>query len=175
MPSFCAWAFGHRKGTKALHLGSFRPGGATYLLQQTEDSELTRRRGRWASHKVMEIYLQEVASITLFPQLPQPVREHVLSLAQALPAEESSAHPHQGSAMGCPRHPVFSLVLFTSCRRLALAEKSWKRGKIFLVQHAAPDDSDVKCRRGPSDSYDAGPRVSMSRQWTFSCGGAKDE
>ena len=50
-----------------------------------------------------------------------------------------------------------------------------EKGKIFLVQHAAPDDSDVKCRRGPSDSYDAGPRVSMSRQWTFSCGGAKDE
>ena len=34
------------------------------MLQATEDSELVRRRGRWASHKVMEIYLQEVASST---------------------------------------------------------------------------------------------------------------
>ena len=46
------------RGTRALDLGSFRAGGATYLLQQTEDSELVRRRGRWASARVMETYLQ---------------------------------------------------------------------------------------------------------------------
>ena len=32
------------------------------LLQSTEDTELVRRRGRWASHRVMEIYLQEMAA-----------------------------------------------------------------------------------------------------------------
>ncbi len=36
-------------------LGSFRPGGATDMLQQFEDSELVRRRGRWVSTKVLEI------------------------------------------------------------------------------------------------------------------------
>ncbi|CAE7291773.1 unnamed protein product [Symbiodinium sp. CCMP2592] len=36
---------------------SFRPGGATYLLQATEDAELVRRRGRWVSHKVMDFFL----------------------------------------------------------------------------------------------------------------------
>ena len=40
---------------RSLDLGSLRPGGATHLLRLTEDSELVRRRGRWASHKVMEI------------------------------------------------------------------------------------------------------------------------
>ena len=31
---------------RPLDLGSFRPGGATFLLQTTEDSEYVRRRGR---------------------------------------------------------------------------------------------------------------------------------
>ena len=44
---------------RPLDLGSFRPGGATYILQQTEDSELVRRRGPWVSSRVMEIYLEE--------------------------------------------------------------------------------------------------------------------
>ena len=38
-------------------LGSLRPGGATFLLQRFEDSELVRRRGRWLSTKVLEIYI----------------------------------------------------------------------------------------------------------------------
>ncbi|CAE7273945.1 rluB [Symbiodinium sp. CCMP2592] len=49
-----------RNEERPLDLGSFRPGGATYLLQATEDAELVRRRGRWVSHKVMEVYLQEI-------------------------------------------------------------------------------------------------------------------
>ena len=71
---------------RPLDLGSFRPGGATYLLQATEDSELVRRRGRWVSHKVMEIYLQEVAASTFLPALPLHVRERVLRLAAGFPA-----------------------------------------------------------------------------------------
>ena len=53
-------------GGRGIDLGSFRPGGATYLLQLTENSELVRRRGRWVSARVMEVYLQEVAASTLF-------------------------------------------------------------------------------------------------------------
>ena len=47
-------------GSKPLDLGSLRAGGATWLLQTTEDAELTRRRGRWINAKTMEIYIQEI-------------------------------------------------------------------------------------------------------------------
>eukprot|EP00435_Cladocopium_sp_Y103_P074323 s580_g48.t1 len=51
-------------GQKPFTLGSMRPGGATWLLHRTENSEVVRRRGRWLSVKVMEIYLQEVLVCT---------------------------------------------------------------------------------------------------------------
>ena len=73
-------AFGREK---ALDLGSLRPGGATFLLQCTEDSELVRRRGRWVSHKVMEIYLQEVSASTYIADLPPRPRRLVQGAAAA--------------------------------------------------------------------------------------------
>ena len=42
---------------KGLDLASLRPGGATWLLQTTENGELTRRRGRWVNQRVMDIYI----------------------------------------------------------------------------------------------------------------------
>ena len=45
-------------------LGSLRAGGATHLLHQFEDAEFVRRRGRWLSARVCEIYLQEIAVVT---------------------------------------------------------------------------------------------------------------
>ncbi|CAE7398354.1 folD [Symbiodinium sp. CCMP2592] len=74
-----------KSGERALDLGSFRPGGATHLLTLCEDSELVRRRGRWISHKVMEVYLQEVSSITFFPNQPLETRQRILKFAQAFP------------------------------------------------------------------------------------------
>ena len=56
---------------KPLDLGSLRAGGATWLLQTTEDGELVRRRGRWINTKVMEIYIQEVSSVFFLPRLPK--------------------------------------------------------------------------------------------------------
>ena len=73
-------AFGREK---ALDLGSLRPGGAAFLLQCTEDSELVRRRGRWVSHKVMEIYLQEVSASTYIADLPPRSRRLVQGAAAA--------------------------------------------------------------------------------------------
>ncbi|CAE7778977.1 unnamed protein product [Symbiodinium sp. CCMP2592] len=70
---------------RPLDLGSLRPGGATYLLQQTEDSELVRRRGRWISHRVMEIYLQEVSASTFLADLAPTARELVLAASSAFP------------------------------------------------------------------------------------------
>ena len=63
--------------SRSLDLGSFRPGDATFPLQTSEDSELVRRSGRWASHKVMEIYLQEVASSTFLSDLSPDCKEKV--------------------------------------------------------------------------------------------------
>ncbi|CAE7479637.1 unnamed protein product, partial [Symbiodinium necroappetens] len=58
------------------------PGGATFLLSQTEDSELVRRKGRWASQRVMEIYIQEVQASVYFPSLPVELRQRIMDLAQ---------------------------------------------------------------------------------------------
>jgi hypothetical protein len=92
---------GDKKRERPLDLGSFRPGGATYLLQATEDSELVRRRGRWVSHKVMEIYLQEVAASTYLPGLPLHVRERVLRFASGFPAVLKQAR--EWDAAGIPK------------------------------------------------------------------------
>ena len=70
-------------GKRGFDLGSLRPGGATYLLLKTEDSELVRRRGRWVSAKVCEIYLQEVMYLTYTEKLPAAVRLRIQTLAGA--------------------------------------------------------------------------------------------
>ena len=62
-----------------LELSSLRAGGATWLMMQGEDSELVRRRGRWLSHRIMEIYVQEVSSLQLFGYLPEPSKEKVFT------------------------------------------------------------------------------------------------
>ena len=64
-------------------LASLRPGGATYILGITEDSELVRRRGRWISSKVLEVYLQEIAVATAVARLPEDVRLKVGKFASA--------------------------------------------------------------------------------------------
>ena len=51
------------------------------MLQLTEDSELVRRRGRWASAKVMEVYLQEIAASTFLPALPPEQKRPVFLFA----------------------------------------------------------------------------------------------
>ena len=58
-------------------LGSLRPGGATWLLNRTEDSTLVQRRGRWLSFRVMTMYLQEKAVATTVPKLAPEVREKI--------------------------------------------------------------------------------------------------
>lgn len=45
-------------------LSFLRPGGATFLLQLTENGDFVRSRGRWLSSKVLEIYIQEAAVAT---------------------------------------------------------------------------------------------------------------
>ena len=66
-------------------LGSLRPGGATHLLLQTEDPELCRRRGRWLSTRVMEIYLQEVMATTFVQRLDHTTQLRISKLGAAFP------------------------------------------------------------------------------------------
>ena len=55
------WLPTERVGSlKALDIGSLCAGGATWHLQVTENSEYTRRKGRWLNHRVMEIYVQAI-------------------------------------------------------------------------------------------------------------------
>ena len=73
-------------GNRALDLGSLRPGGATWLLQQFESGELVQRRGRWMNYKVMQIYIQEVGAFQYLASLDKECRSRVLSLAETFPS-----------------------------------------------------------------------------------------
>ena len=70
-------------GMQSLDLASLRPGGATWLLQVTEQSELVRRRGRWVTSKVMEVYLQEVSAARYLNCLDQFQKQRIFGLAYA--------------------------------------------------------------------------------------------
>ena len=67
----------HSSGLPWLELASLRAGGATWLMMQCEDSELVRRRGRWLTSRVTEIYVQEVSAIQFLPRLPSRTRDAV--------------------------------------------------------------------------------------------------
>lgn len=67
---------------KTLDLGSLRPGGATWMIQQTENGEFVRRRGRWISQKIMEIYLQEISSFQFLAILPAAAQLKIFTLCE---------------------------------------------------------------------------------------------
>ena len=70
---------------KALDLGSMRAGGATWLLETTENGNLVQRRGRWISEKVMALYIQELTANIFMARLSEPVKNKILRLAHAFP------------------------------------------------------------------------------------------
>eukprot|EP00435_Cladocopium_sp_Y103_P036738 s1823_g9.t1 len=70
---------------RPFDLSSFRPGGASHLLNSCEDSEVVRRRGRWATVKTMEIYLQEVLYVTYVEKLPAASKEIINIAASSFP------------------------------------------------------------------------------------------
>jgi hypothetical protein len=65
---------------KSLDLGSLRGGGATWVLQVTEDSEFTRRRGRWVSQRVMECYIQEISAFQYLSAVSAAGRTKIFNL-----------------------------------------------------------------------------------------------
>ena len=56
------------------------------MLHCTENPDLVRRRGRWMSMRVMEIYLQEVEAITYLPSLSSDQRTFLQNMAASFPA-----------------------------------------------------------------------------------------
>ena len=72
-------------GKRPFDLASRRPGGATLLLLESESPENVRRRVRWASPKVMDIYIQEVMYTTLTEHLPQDAKLRIQQLASVFP------------------------------------------------------------------------------------------
>ena len=67
---------------KALDLGSLRSGGATFIIQMTENTELCRRRGRWANPRMMDIYVQEVMALQYMKLLTSSGRQLILDVAK---------------------------------------------------------------------------------------------
>lgn len=70
-------------GSYPYSLNSLRPGGATFWLQSTEDAEFVRRKGRWLSTRVLEIYLQEASVSTYQRGLSTVTKSRVESLCRS--------------------------------------------------------------------------------------------
>ena len=82
VPSGCA---------DGLSLGSLRPGGATWMYRVSNNSEMVRFRGRWASTRMLEIYIQEVGATSVLTALPPSVRSRIALLAAAAPPQLARA------------------------------------------------------------------------------------
>lgn len=72
----------HTPKLKCLDPGSLRAGGATWLMQTTDNGELVRRRGRWANYRIMEVYIQEVSSLLYLQKLPGETRSKIIAVAE---------------------------------------------------------------------------------------------
>ena len=50
-----------------------------------DNPDLTRRRGRWLTNKIMEIYVQEVSAIQFIPHLPEKAKQQISNGAAIFP------------------------------------------------------------------------------------------
>ena len=70
-----------RKGPGLLTWVHFGRGERLTCCSRRKDSELVRRRGRWASAKLMEIYLQGIFAALFLPTPPRGQKDKVASIA----------------------------------------------------------------------------------------------
>ena len=70
----------HQPALRCLDLGSLRSGGATWIMLMTENPDLCRRRGRWASHRMMEIYVQESMALQYIKHISPESRRICLDI-----------------------------------------------------------------------------------------------
>ena len=73
-------------GYKQLEVSSLRPGGATWILHQCDSGDAVMRRGRWASYRMMSIYIQEVSSMSFLMHIPEAKKTWILSLMNLFPS-----------------------------------------------------------------------------------------
>ena len=100
----------HTPTLKALDPGSLRPGGATWIMQTTDNGELVRRRGRWQNYRIMEVYIQEVSSLLYLQKIPRQSRDQILEVAAVFGQVVQRANSFQSSAI--PTNVWF--ILFSS-------------------------------------------------------------
>eukprot|EP00438_Fugacium_kawagutii_P017058 Skav216351 [mRNA] locus=scaffold2385:191031:215658:- [translate_table: standard] len=79
------------QGKLPYGLSSLRPGGATFWLQITEDAEFVRRKGRWLSTRVLEVYLQESSVATYQTRMTSRAKSRVEDLCSLYPSVLSRA------------------------------------------------------------------------------------
>lgn len=80
-------------------------------IQATENSELVRRRGRWTSTKVLEIYLQETACVRFLASLSPSQRMKIQTMAESFPGIVSKAKLM--AASNIPTHTWFKIFSWT--------------------------------------------------------------
>ena len=69
-----------------LAWSSLRGGGATFLHQAGVPLDMIRWRGRWGSQRTVEIYVQEVAALSVLRDVPLAARLRIaLFAARAVP------------------------------------------------------------------------------------------
>lgn len=91
---------------KPLDLGPLRAGGATFLMDYTEDSSFVIKRGRWSHLKTMQIYVQEVTSAAYMSRLDPKTRDRIIALAKQIVLVLQ--HVVQLKAAGIPTSVWFS-------------------------------------------------------------------
>ena len=72
---------------QGLTPASLRAGGATFWYRKTDCPDWVRFRGRWSNPRMLEVYIQEVAALSLRNVLTPGVWEHIICTARlAAPA-----------------------------------------------------------------------------------------
>eukprot|EP00435_Cladocopium_sp_Y103_P039317 s2363_g10.t1 len=128
---------------RPFDLSSFRPGGASHLLSSCEDSEVVRRRGRWATVKTMEIYLQEVLYITYVERLPAASKEMIGLAAASFPDLLQEAKAFAESNIPCSTwYQLLKVVIIG--RVITLTEAGSAEGEAEGEAEATADDAELE-------------------------------
>ena len=118
-----------RGTTRGLDMGSLRAGGASWLLTVSEDGEMVRRHGRWLNTKVMDIYVQEVASVQFLHRIPGDIKDAVLTGAAVF-----SLLLNQVMFFSSSRIPRVAWKLLLAGLASECMDRSGKHGKFDLGQ-----------------------------------------
>ena len=103
---------------KPLDLGSLRAGGATFLMDYTEDSSFVMKRGRWSHLKTMQIYVQEVTSAAYMSRLDVKTKCRIIGLAREF--SQVFDHAKQLQTPDCKDSNIRLVLLLPHHRTMSL-------------------------------------------------------